>query len=137
MPDMGDDRSEVGQPMHRLYVDPCLWRDVPRGKDVRDEVARRESYPAPVVDVDPVRRRRRELAPVEHGVGRRYDRPRVRLGGRFPGEVPSVELFEGSVDVVEIEHDSRRDPLSALISTMRSNSVWNASGRRLRPTRPT
>ena len=65
---------------------------------------------APVVDVDPVRRRRGKLAPVERGVGPRDDRPRVRVGGRFAGEVPGVEFVEGGVDVVEVEHDGRRDP---------------------------
>ena len=70
---------------------------------------------------------------VERGVGLRDDRPRVRVGGRFAGEVSGIELLEGGVDVVEVEHDERRDPLSALISTMRSNSVWNASGRWSRP----
>ncbi len=49
--------------------------------------------------------------PVERGVGPRDDRPRVRVGGRFAGEVPGVELLEGGVDVVEIEHDDRRHPL--------------------------
>ncbi len=41
----------------------------------------------------------------------------MRVGGRFAGEVPGVELFEGGVDVVEVEHDDRRDLSSASIST--------------------
>ncbi len=49
--------------------------------------------------------------PVERGVGPRDDRPRVRVGGRFAREVPSVELREGGVDVVEVERDACRDPL--------------------------
>ena len=60
---------------------------------------------------DPVRRRRGEFVPVERGVGPRDDRPRVRVGGRFAGEVPGVELLEGGVDVVEVERDERRDPV--------------------------
>ena len=60
---------------------------------------------------DPVRRRRRQLVPVERGVGPRDDRPRVRVGGRFAGEVSGVELLEGGVDVVEVERDARHDPL--------------------------
>ena len=35
----------------------------------------------------------------------------MRVGGRLAGEVAGVELREGSVDVVEVEHDDRRDPL--------------------------
>ena len=49
--------------------------------------------------------------PVERGVRPRDDRPRVRVGGRFAGEVPGVEFLEGGVDVVEVEHDDRHDPL--------------------------
>ncbi len=35
----------------------------------------------------------------------------MRVGGRFAGEVPGVELGEGGVEVVEVEHDARRDPI--------------------------
>ena len=48
---------------------------------------------------------------VERGVGPRDDRPCVRVGGRFAGEVAGVEFREGGVDVVEVEHDERRDPV--------------------------
>ena len=58
-----------------------------------------------MVDVDPVRRRRGKFVPVERGVGLRDDRPRVRVGGRFAGEVAGVEFLEGGVDVVEVERD--------------------------------
>ncbi len=34
-----------------------------------------------------------------------------RVGGRFAGEVAGVEFLEGGVDVVEVEHDVRRDPV--------------------------
>ena len=54
---------------------------------------------------DPVRRRRGKFVPVERGVGPRDDRPRVRVGGRFAGEVPSIEFGEGGVDVIKVEHD--------------------------------
>ena len=36
------------------------------------------------------------------------DRPRVRVGGCFAGEVPGIELCEGGVEVVEVERDMRR-----------------------------
>ena len=87
-----------------------------------------KAAPAPVVDVHPVRRRRGKFVPVERGVGGRDDRPRVRVGGRFAGEVAGIELRDGGVEVVEVEHDDRRDPSSALISTTPSTSTWNASG---------
>ncbi len=32
------------------------------------------------------------------------------MGGRFAGEVAGVELREGGVEVVEVEHDARHDP---------------------------
>ena len=127
---LGDDRSEVAQPMHSLDVDTEVRREVPRGTDVCGHVTGRERDPAPVVDVHPVRRRRGKLVPVERGVAARDDRPRVRVGGRFAGEVAGVELGEGGVDVVEVEQ--RRAPTirsSASISTTSSTSVWNASGR--------
>ena len=49
--------------------------------------------------------------PVERGVRPRDDRPCVRVGGRFAGEVPGVELREGGVDVVGVERDACHDPL--------------------------
>ena len=65
---MGDDRSEVGQPMHGLDVDAGLRREVPDGTEVCGQVTRRDRGHAPVVDVDPVRRRRGDFVPVERGV---------------------------------------------------------------------
>ena len=62
-----------------------------------------------MVDTRPVLRRRRERAPVQRGVGLRDDRPRVRVVGGFTGEVAGVELGEGGVDVVQVEHDGSRD----------------------------
>ena len=62
---LGDDRSEVAQPMHSLDVDAEVRREVPRGTDVCSHVAGREPDPSPVVDVHPVRRRRGKFAPVE------------------------------------------------------------------------
>ena len=97
--------------MHSLDVDAEVWREVPRGTDVCGQFTRRERGPPPVVDVHPIRCRRRELVPVERGVALRDDRPRVRVGGRFAGEVSGVEFGEGGVDVVEVERDARRDPL--------------------------
>ena len=48
---------------------------------------------------------------VERGVDPRHDRPRVRVSGRFTGEVPGVEFFECGVDVVGVERDERCDPI--------------------------
>ena len=33
------------------------------------------------------------------------------MSGRFPGEVPGVELLKRCLDVFDIEHDNRRNPL--------------------------
>ena len=81
------------------------------GADVCGQITRLDRCERPMVDVDPVRRRRGEFVSVERGVGPCDDRPCVRVGGRFAGEVPGVELLEGGVDVVEVEHDARRDPV--------------------------
>ena len=34
----------------------------------------------------------------------------MRVVGRFAGEVPGIELLEGSVEVVGVKGDERRDP---------------------------
>ena len=33
------------------------------------------------------------------------------MGGSLPGEVPGIEILEGGVEVVGVEHDRRRDPI--------------------------
>ena len=48
---------------------------------------------------------------IERGVGARDDRPCLRVGCRFAGEVARVELLEGSIEVVEVERDGCHDPL--------------------------
>ena len=54
------------------------------------------------------------------------DRPRVRVGGRFAGEVPGVEFLEGGVDVVEIEHDLCRDLFVGVDLDDVDHLAWNA-----------
>ena len=108
---LGDDRSEVAQPMHGLDVDADVRPWSQRGTEVCGQVTGREAVAAPMVDVHPVRCRRGNLVPVERGVGPRDDRPCVRVGGRFAGEVSGVEFLEGGVDVVEVERDACRDPI--------------------------
>jgi hypothetical protein len=39
----------------------------------------------------------------------RDDRPCPRVRRRFAREVPGIEFLEGGVDVVDLEHDERRD----------------------------
>ena len=107
---LGEDRSEVAQLMHSLDVDDDVRCEVPRGTHVCGQVAGRERSRSPVIDVHPVRHQLGHFAPVGCGKGLRDDRPRVRVGGRFAGEVPGVELLEGGVDVVEVEQ--RRPPRS-------------------------
>src|SRR5690242_10126189 len=98
---MGDDRSELTELMHRLDVDAEVWGDVPDGADGRKHGAGRERCAPPVVDGDPVRRW--EFVSVERGVDTCDDRPRVRVGGRFTGEIACIELCESRIGVVEIE----------------------------------
>ena len=35
----------------------------------------------------------------------------MRVGGRFAGDVPGIELLEGGVDVVEVEYEAPCDPV--------------------------
>ena len=85
--------------------------EVPSGTDVRGQFAGRERWAATVVDVDAVRRGRRQLVPVDARECLRDDRPRVRVRRRFAGEVSGIELRERGVDVVGVERDVRHDPL--------------------------
>ncbi len=94
--------------MHSLDVDAEVRSEIPDGADgFGADRSDANVVARPVVDGDPVRRRRGEFVSVERGVGLRDDRPRVRVGCRFAGEVPGVEFLEGGVDVVEVEHDGR------------------------------
>ena len=52
-----------------------------------------------------------EFVPIERGAVPRDDRPRVRVSGSFAGEIPGIEFIESGVDVVDFEHDARRDPV--------------------------
>ena len=108
---MADDCSDLAEPMHRRDVDLGVRRVVPCRVEVRDHVARGERCSATVVNVHPIRRGREELAPVEPGVATCDERPCVRVGGRFAGEIPGFELRDGGVEVVEVERDERHDPL--------------------------
>src|SRR5947209_7816252 len=105
---MGDYRSGIGEPMHSLDVDAEVWREVPDGADGRGHVAWLERCTSPVVDGDPVRRR--DFVPVERGVGGCDDRPGLRVGGRFTGEVAGIEFLEGGVNVVGVICDASQDP---------------------------
>src|SRR5947209_10126493 len=106
---MGDDRSKIAEPMHRLDVDAEVWCLVPKGVDGGCHVAGREQCTWPVVNDYPVRRG--EFVSVERGIGICDDRPTVRVGGRIAGEVPGIEFLEGGVDVVGLEQHMRDDPL--------------------------
>src|SRR6202008_2882563 len=57
----------------------------------------------PMVDVDKVCSRREDFACVERGTRLHHDRPRVRVGGGFAGEVAGVEFFERGVEVIGVE----------------------------------
>jgi hypothetical protein len=97
--------------MHSLDAEGDVRNLFPGRADICDEVTGGESCNASVVDVHQVRRHRGELAPVKRGVGSRDERPYVRVGGRFVGDVSGVDVFEGGVEVVEVEHKARCDPV--------------------------
>src|SRR5947209_17323296 len=97
--------------MHGLDVDLEVRRDVPRGPDVWGQVARRERCHPAAVDVCPVWRRRWKLVSVDRSTAAHEDRPSLRIGSRLAGEVPSVELGDGGIKVVEVEPDDSNDQL--------------------------
>src|SRR5882757_6090854 len=100
---MGDDRSDLAEPMHRRDVDLGVRRVVPCRLDVGDHVAGGESRSATMVNAHPIGRSREELAPVETGITSCDYGPCVRVSGPFPSEVPGVELSNGGVEVFEVE----------------------------------
>ena len=107
---MGNDRSEVAQPMHRLDVDVARRRD-PKWREGM-----------PLRSPGAIAGTRRWSMLTQSGVvsGRSCRLTAVyacaitdhvsRVGGGLAGEVPGVEFLEGSVDVVRVEYDARREP---------------------------
>ncbi len=83
---------------------------------------------APVIDVHPVRRDRGQFVPVERGDGPAITDHVCAYACRFAGEVPASSSSKAA------SMSSRSNPTraairsSASISTIPSNSVWNASG---------
>ncbi len=73
----------MGSGRPTTIVATCRWSTLVQSGDVGGEVA-------------PVGPRRRS---------RLIDRPGVRVGGGFAGEVPGVEFLEGGIDVVDVERD--------------------------------
>ena len=105
---MGDDRSEVAQPMHSL--DRKLLMSV---VEVHKR-ARKYAISSPGAKAVPLGGGRCSPSPAVVGgssrrlsaaVATRDDRPCARVGGRFAGEVAGVELGDGGVEIVEVEHD--------------------------------
>src|SRR5947209_680953 len=94
--------------MHRLDEAAQVLREVPGGEQCR-KVTGRECWPTPVVDGDPIWRRRRNLASVEGGDGLRDRRPCMRVWCRFAGEIAGVEFGDGGIYIVRFEHDDRPD----------------------------
>ena len=63
------------------------------------------------VDVDPVGRGQRQLVSVDRRVAAR-DTPTMCARGRpLRRRVSGIELCDGGLEVVEVEHDDRRDPV--------------------------
>ena len=91
---MGYDRAKTVELMHRLDVDREVWSEVPHGAEGRGHGAGLERGSAPAIDCGPVRRGK--FVPVERGVGLCNDGPRVRVVGRFAGEVPGVEFAKAA-----------------------------------------
>jgi hypothetical protein len=53
---VGDDGPEIAEPKYGLNVDVTLGCDFAPGAQVRHQVAGRERYPSPVVDIVEIRR---------------------------------------------------------------------------------
>src|SRR5689334_2790537 len=118
--------------MHSLDKDADVLLEVPGSVDVVSQLAGGDGYCPPMVDVDPIRRRRNPFAPVEGAVALRDGRPRVCVRCGLAGDVACVELGDGSVEVVEVEHDDRRDPLVVVdlddVKGIVLNRLWVTAG---------
>ena len=105
---MGDDRSELAQPMHRLDVvlvsgeSPIRPRYAIMSPGANAAPRRWSMLTQSGVVAGSSRRLKR-------GISRCDDRPCARVCGRFAGEVSGIEFLDGCLDVLDVEHDSRRD----------------------------
>src|SRR6516162_3140533 len=98
--------------MHGFDVYRHILLVVPKRTYVGRHIAWCETNPTSMIEIHPVWRRWRELAPMkERGLSPCDDRPGVRVGCRLACGVTGFELGEGCVDVVEIETDTRRSPV--------------------------
>src|SRR5690349_20204999 len=79
--------------------------------DVRNQVPPCEGDPSSVVDTYEIRCGRGCLKPVERCVAIGNDRPRVRMSGGFTGKVSGVEFLEGCVEILQVEADTRHEPV--------------------------
>ena len=99
----GDDRAEVGQPVHRHDVNTKVWQYLPGRPKMCRGVARLHHCQPLTVDVDPIGCCRRHFVTVKCGICSGDDCPCVRVWRRLAGEVARVEFGERGVDVVRIE----------------------------------
>src|SRR5277367_4682704 len=102
---MGDDRSDLAEPMHRPDVDLGVRRVVPCRLDVGDHVAGGETCSATMVNAHPIGRSREKLAPVETGITSYDDGPRMCVSGGFACDIAGFELGNSRVEVFEVERN--------------------------------
>src|SRR5581483_4620635 len=100
---MGDDPTNIAEPMDSFDVDLGVRRVRPRRLDVCDEVPGGEGCAATVVETHPIGRGSGYLPPVERGIRLLDDRPRLRIRRRLAREVPRVEFCCGRVKIVHVE----------------------------------
>src|ERR1700722_12505592 len=93
--------------MHRLDLDPEVWREAPNVAYQGWKITRIGCYESPVVDGDPVCRR--YFLSVERVVKPRDNRPRRRVRCGFARDVARIKFLEGGVDVVDVEPDFREN----------------------------
>src|SRR3984957_5932493 len=95
--------------MHSFDVERDV--EIPAGREVFDHVTSRKSCSPSMVFILEIRCRGGKFVPVNRAI-RPYDgRPRVRVGGGLASEVSAIELRDGGIEVVDVEHDNRRNPL--------------------------
>src|ERR1700742_3303331 len=109
-----ENRAEVVKPIRSLDVEVEGLVEVPSGADVFDAFAGRKRCPPAVVEAHHIRCRRGDFAPI---MCKEYSGdygPGARMGARLASKVPRVELGDGGVEVVELEHHECHDPFVSL-----------------------
>jgi hypothetical protein len=114
MPRPSANRAKFTQPMYSLDANRDVRSLLKHRTDICGEINRLDPLARSMIDVHRIRRARGDFVWIEPGDTPCDDRPRVRVGGSFAGDVSSIELGDGGVEVVGVKCNNRCDPLVSI-----------------------